>query len=391
MGKGDGMFRWPKIFVGGLIFLFLVVTVGSITILYSNLQATQAALDELSPIVEALRLVQERYVDEVEREVLLQGALKGLVAGIDDPYCEYLTPPQWQKLQIHVQGTYGGIGVILTMLGDDLFVVEDPMPGSPAEKAGIKKGDQITSIDGTHVTEITFERAADLIRGEIGTEIRLGVKRGQEEREVIMTREEIALVTVRSQMLKAETGIGYLRISMFNDHTGVEVETALTELFAQDLQGLVLDLRGNPGGTLRAAIEVASSFLAADEPILHIQTRDGLEQTYRSEGTNWPQVPLAVLVDGGSASAAEIVAGALKDTGRGVLVGTTTFGKGSVQSVYNLSDNGALKLTTALYITSGGHSINHQGIEPDVYIEYNQETEVDDQLQRAIEVLEESL
>ncbi|MGB4417576.1 MAG: S41 family peptidase [bacterium] len=386
------MSRWPRILVNGLIFLLLVALVAGNGYYYLKYQAAQAIIDELGTMVDAYRLVKERYVQEVADRQLQQGAMEGLVEALEDPYSHYLSPENYKKLKIQVTGTFGGIGVIMTLWEGDIVIVDPPMPGSPAAAAGLQAGDIITSVDGRPLAGLTVDQAAELIRGPVGTEVDLGIRRGEETLEVTLVRDHIPIISVRSQMLEEESGIGYLRISVFNEHTGQEVREALAALEKEGVRGLVLDLRRNPGGILKVAVEVAGLFLPAGEPVLHVRGRDGEEQSITTfDEPLCPHLPMVVLVDGGSASAAEILAGALQDTGRASLVGTRTFGKGSVQTIYPLGDDGAVRLTTALYITAGGHFIDKEGIQPDVTVEYKPEAEGDEQLEAAVEILRESL
>lgn len=385
------MHRRSRILAGGLIFLLLLGALTGTTFFFLRCRATEAALKELRPLIDAQRLVREQYVREVVDGELLEGALGGMVDTLGDPYSEYLTRQRYRELEIQTQGRYGGIGVVLTIMDEGLVIVDPPMMGSPAAEAKLKEGDLIRSIDEVLVSEITFERAAELIRGPVGSEVVLGIERGGEEFTVSLVRDQIHLDTVRSQLLAHTGGIGYLRVSMFNEYTGQEVAEHMAHLMEQGLQSLIMDLRGNPGGILGAAVEVAESFLPEGEPVLHIKARDGLEQTIYTGGSGHFGLPLVVLVDGGSASGAEIVAGALKDNGRARLVGTKTFGKGSVQSIYTLKNGGGLKLTTALYITAGGHSIDKEGITPHLLVEYNEDTGTDVQLEAAMEIFQKGI
>jgi len=386
------MSRWPRILVSGLIFLLLVALAAGNGYWYFKYQAAQAVIDELGLLVNGYHLVKERYVREVEDSRLQQGALQGLVEALEDPYSEYLNRENYQKLKDMVTGSFGGIGVIMTLWEGNIVIVDPPMPGSPAEAAGLQAGDIIASVDGRSLAGLTLEQAAELIRGSVGTEVVLGIRRGEEITEVTLVRDHIPIISVRHQILEEEVGIGYLRISVFNEHTGDEVREALAALEKQGVKGLVLDLRRNPGGVLKVAVEVAGFFLPAGEPVLHVRGRDGGEETITTFAEPLcPDIPMVVLVDGGSASAAEIVAGALKDSGRASLVGTRTFGKGSVQTVYPLGDRVGVRLTTALYITAGGHFIDKEGIMPDVTVEFNPEAERDEQLEAALEILREAL
>jgi carboxyl-terminal processing protease len=319
-------------------------------------------------LTEVMGLIHDDYVDKTDDHQLMSNAIRGMVGELD-PHSAFMDKGEFDDLKIATEGNYSGIGVEVT-IADHLLTVIAPLDGSPAALAGIRPGDAILSIDGKLVGNAPLDEAIGRIRGPAGTAVRLGIGRDGLENPLDLSIER-ALVTVHSvrhEMLEA--GIGYLRISQFSDTTGADTNAALAALEEQaggKLRGLVLDLRNNPGGVLDAAVEVSDAFLEGGT-IVSAEGRS-TESRFRMDAMEGDLVrgaPIAVLVNGGSASAAEIVAGALKDNGRAKLLGQKTFGKGSVQTVLPLEDGQALKLTTSLYFTPSGASIHEKGIRPDV-------------------------
>jgi carboxyl-terminal processing protease len=338
----------------------------------------------------AMELLKSGYVEDVSSDKLLSGALKGTVNALGDPHSVYLDPKMYQEFMIETKGSFSGIGITLGMK-DKVLTVVAPIDGTPADKAGLMSGDQILKIDGQDTKEMALDEAVSRIRGLEGTQVTLSISRaGQEAREYTITRANIQLKTVNGKML--DNGIAYIRISMFNDNTGDDFAKKLLELEGQDLKAVVLDLRNNPGGLIEECVKVAGHFVPKG-PIVSVVTRDGTRKTHLSR-LDEPKYPLVVLVNGGSASAAEIVAGAVQDTGVGTLVGTKTYGKGSVQTVVRLDNNSAVKFTIAKYFTPKDRSIDGAGIEPDIEVLLlpdGKEVSQDVQLDKAIEVLQEKL
>ncbi|MGB2247560.1 MAG: S41 family peptidase [Alcanivorax sediminis] len=342
-------------------------------------------VEELRAFAEVMERIRASYVEEISDRDLLESAIRGMLYELD-PHSNYLTPDQFEDLQVTTSGEFGGLGIEVTM--EDGFVkVVTPVDDSPASKAGIKAGDLILKIDDTFVKGLTLNEAVELMRGEIGSEIELMVlSQGEENpRQVTVKRDKIQLHSVRSKLL--EPGLGYIRISQFQNNTGTDTAKALGKLGKEHaLKGLVLDLRNNPGGVLGGAVEVADLFLDSGL-IVYTQGRspDSRSEFKASIGDRLAGVPLVVLVNGGSASASEIVAGALQDQHRALVVGTRTFGKGSVQTVLPLSKDKALKLTTARYYTPSGRSIQAEGIVPDITVDQVTHLEVieDQQLREA--------
>lgn len=334
-------------------------------------QARQAGVPvtQLRAFAEVLERVRGAYVQEVDEKELIQAAIRGMLMDLD-PHSAYLTPDQFEDLQSTTSGEFGGLGLEVTM--EDGFVkVVSPIDNTPASRAGIQAGDLILKINDTFVKGLSLAEAVELMRGEAGSQVTLSVLSGDDEqpRSVTLTRDRIKVESVKAKML--DPGYGYLRISQFQNNTGQEARQALEELKAKgELKGLILDLRNNPGGVLSGAVEISDLFLDSG---LIVYTQ-GREKESRNNYTASPGdaiggLPLVVLVNGGSASASEIVAGALQDQGRAVVVGTRTFGKGSVQTVLPISGDNALKLTTARYYTPDGRSIQAEGIKPDIPVQ----------------------
>ena len=326
-------------------------------------------LEELRTFAEVMDRIKAAYVEPVDDKTLLENAIKGMLGNLD-PHSAYLEPEAFAELQESTSGEFGGLGIEVGT-EDGFIKVVSPIDDTPASKAGIQPGDLIVKIDGQPTKGLSLMEAVDKMRGKAGSNINLTlVREGGKPFDVELTRAVIKVKSVRSQLL--EDGYGLIRISQFQVNTGEEVGKALAKLRKDNgkkLRGLVLDLRNNPGGVLLAAVEVADHFLKkglivyTEGRIANSELRFNADPADASEG-----VPLVVLINGGSASASEIVAGALQDHKRGVLMGTDSFGKGSVQTVLPLNNDRALKLTTALYFTPNGRSIQAQGIIPDVEV-----------------------
>ena len=342
------------------------------------------SVSESVRFLRTMKLLKRNYNGEVDNHQLFDGAIKGMVESVGDPYTVYLNKKDFQQLSEMTVGSFGGIGIVFGKRGND-YVVISALEDNPGAKAGIKSGDIITAIDDKSTREMNMEQVANKIRGKYGTTVTLELKDKEGKlRKVNVVRAEIKNPSVAGQLL-ANTKIGYIRIAMFNENTGDDFAKKYAELEKQGMQALVLDLRENPGGILNAGVDVAR-MLVPKGPIVSVIDKNGnkYEETSSLEKVKYP---LAVLVDHGSASASEIVAGAIKDTKSGKLFGVKTFGKGSVQSVYRLDNNTAVKITVAKYYTPSGVSIHNVGIEPDVKVELPDDATVDVQLKAAEDYL----
>jgi carboxyl-terminal processing protease len=315
-----------------------------------------------------LERVKHDYVNPVNDHQLLQAAIRGMVSSLD-PYSAYLDGDEYDEVKISSSGRYSGVGIELA-IEDEQVVVIAPFEGSPAALAGIRPGDIIVTIDGLAVNNNTLADTIGRMRGAEGSSVKIGIVREGHAEPLLFTikRSKVELHSVRAELL--EHGFGYARISQFSETTGDDLNAALKDLRKRNgapLKGLVLDLRDNPGGVLEAAVSVADTFLDSGVIVTAKgRTPDSKFEMDATPGDALNGAPIVVLVNGGSASAAEIVAGALKDQHRAKLMGRTTFGKGSVQTIIPLSDDRAVKLTTSLYYTPSGVSINHRGIAPDI-------------------------
>ncbi|ABB32931.1 carboxyl-terminal protease [Geobacter metallireducens RCH3] len=329
----------------------------------------------LKLLAEVLRQVEENYVERVDRKKLLEGAVNGMLAALD-PHSAYLPPEPFSEMKVEISGSFGGLGIEIALKEGKLTVIS-PIEDTPAWRAGIKAGDHIWKIDGTPTRDLTIVQAVKKMRGERGTKVTLTILRNgeTEPREFPLVRDIIQTKSLKARSL--EPGYGYVRISHFQERTGEDFANALRNLRAENggtLKGLVLDLRNNPGGLLEVAVAVAGRFVGErldNGLIVYTEGREEFAKRRFSAtvGEKEPPYPLVVLINSGSASASEIVAGALQDYGRAVIMGTPSFGKGSVQTVIPMKDGAGLKLTTALYYTPKGRSIQARGIIPDVIVE----------------------
>lgn len=380
---------WRQIYNGLLAFCVLVTLTLALGV--------AAHFPEIEKGVKVYSLLRFQSLNYVNTDKLLEGAIKGMVDALDDPYSTYLDDETYSRLKESVSGTYGGIGLLITIDEKERLIVVSPFKGTPAQRAGIKSRDYIIAIDGQETTAMNLETAANLMQGEPGTTVELTVQTNGDgkTRKVTLERELIKIPTVEGKMLPGQEGIGYLSLTMFNEQTAPDLGQQLQELRRQGMERLILDLRNNPGGALPAAVDVASYFIP-EGPIVYIVDQKKTEAMLaRGYGQ---MMPLVVLVNKGSASAAEIVAGAIKDTKAGLLVGETTFGKGIVQTVFPLPGEAAVKFTTHKYLTPTKNDIHKKGITPDYQVPLDPQLELqvftnapdlegDPQLQKALSLL----
>jgi carboxyl-terminal processing protease len=324
---------------------------------------------QYSVLWEALQEIKERYYKSggLDDQALARGAVSGLVQAVGDPYTVYLTPRARELSDEELRGSFDGIGVQVDLTNNQIRIIA-PLVGSPAEKAGIKPNDVIVRVDGQDVTQLPPAEAVTKVRGPRGSSVTVTVRRGSEQLDFTMQRDVIRVASVNSKMLP-ESGVGYLQVTTFGENTGRQVQDQLRALLESKPSGIVLDLRHNPGGYLNAAVDVTSQFLR-DSVVLYQERGSGTDRReYKTNGTAQAAgVPLAVLIDGGSASAAEIVAAALRENERAVLVGQKSFGKGTVQEIRNLSDSSQLRVTVAEWLTPHGRPLQGQGLLPDIEV-----------------------
>ena len=360
----------------GVFFLSLGVFSGGTYYLIKDWIGDPGALFQ---IVRTMHLIQRHYVGETDRKAIYDGALKGMVKVLNDPYSSYLDNQDFAALSTMTEGHFGGVGMVMGQQKDGRFVVVSPIEDTPAFQAGIKAGDILLKIDGNDLSGQNLNQVVKKIRGADGSQVTLTLQRGNEEpKDITVTRSDIKLKSVYGRM--DEGHIGYIRVTNFNEDTARDFGAKLQELKEQGMEALVLDLRDNPGGLLESGVGVAR-YLVPKGPIVSVTDKDGNTQT-ESSTLESVGFPLAVLVNHGTASAAEIVSGAIQDTGSGRLFGGKTYGKGVVQNIFLLSNKTAVKLTVARYYTPSGRSIDKVGITPDQVVEATDE-EGTNQLQAA--------
>jgi len=352
--------------------------------------------NNLGTLTRVISLIDKNYINRSNRSDIINGAIKGIVESLGDPYSVYMPPKIYKNLTEQVQGRFGGVGIKIEKDKENLYVFK-LIKGTPAFKAGIRTGDIILKINGKSTRDMNVDVAGNQIRGPLGTSVTLSVVRDSDVKiyEYNLKREVINAPTVEGKILDGNN-IAYISIGQFTSNTNIELENVLGELGIpmndserSRVKGVILDLRDNPGGELEAAVHVAD-FFVPEGPIVSIEYRTESEEIYRSD-KRFINLPLVVLVNGNSASASEIVSGAIKDTKAGILVGTKTFGKGVVQSLYQLQNDAGLKLTTGRYLTPLKHDINKKGIEPDVKVKLPDNATKDIQLDKAIEILKEKI
>ena len=351
----------------------LMIAMGALALMMGPAQMIQAESSDtyrqLNLFGDVFELIREEYVDEVDDSQIIEAAINGMLSSLD-PHSSYMNPKSFEDMQVQTRGEFGGLGIEVT-LQNGLVKVISPIDDTPASKAGIQAGDYITQLDGEAVLGLTLQQAVEKMRGDVGTDITLTIAREGEEStfDVTLTR---AVVTIKSVRARLEGDIDYLRITAFNEQTERELKAAMAEAKEKkgdNIKGYVIDLRNNPGGLLDQAIAVADAFLDKGE-IVSTRGRYARDtQRYQAHAGDLANgKPVVVLINGGSASASEIVAGALQDHHRAIVLGTQSFGKGSVQTIRPLSNNGAVRLTTARYYTPSGTSIQAKGITPDIEV-----------------------
>ena len=385
----------------GALLVVLTLSLGGSAV--SKVADNAATYEQLRLFTEVLNIVQNQYVDEVPPKDLIYNAIKGTLRGLD-PHSSFLDPDSYREMQVETSGSFGGLGIEIT-LKDDILTVVAPIDGTPAYRAGLHTGDRILKIDGLSTKDMQLADAVKRMRGKPGSKVTISVLREgwSEPKDFDIVREQIRVQSVKT--LELGEGVEYLKLRQFQEQSPHDLEAALEKFAKNGMKALILDLRNNPGGLLTAAVEVSEKFIDDGKLVVYTEGRVRNQNMRFSAHAKrgYSQMPMVVMVNQGSASASEIVAGALQDWGRATIVGTQTFGKGSVQTIIPLSDGSGLRLTTAKYFTPKGRSIHGKGITPDVVVEAPKEptpkerplpsadplddTKKDVQLQKAIEVI----
>ena len=351
-----------------ILFIFFIYAIIPLKAINADTNR-QETYKQLNLFGDVFQRVQEQYVEEVTDKKLIESAISGMLQSLD-PHSSYLSADSYKDMQVKTKGKFGGLGIEITM-EDGVVKVVSPIDDTPAAKAGMKSGDLIIGVDGESIRGLTINESVSKLRGPVGSKVIITVVRDkQDPYEIEIKRDIINIKSVKHNIIK---NIGYVRLTTFSDTTTSGLEKAITEIkknIGNKFQGLILDLRNNPGGLLNQSISVADAFLNQGE-IVSTQGRndDDTSRVFAKKGDLINGQPLVVLINSGSASASEIVAGALKDHSRAIIIGTRSFGKGSVQSIIPLAGNGAMRLTTARYFTPSGVSIQAKGIEPDIIVE----------------------
>ncbi|MBO6305725.1 MAG: S41 family peptidase [Selenomonadaceae bacterium] len=369
-----------------IIFLTAFVSfLSTLFLLGFALAKADVKLDDAARFIGTYKIIKSRYITETDSAKLFDGAISGMVKSLDDPHSLYMEPRMYNELLNQTVGSFGGIGVYMGFKDKKVTVVS-VIDGTPAKNAGVMVNDEILAVDDVPITEIEPEEVVFKIRGEVGSSVKLKLKsQDGKKKELIIVRDNIKVKSVQGKMLK--DSVAYIRISNFNEHTAEEFGEVYKQMENEGMKKTILDLRQNPGGLVNTCVEVAN-YLVPKGKIVTVENREGKIEEYDST-LEKVKYPLAVLVDGNSASASEIIAGAIKDTNAGTLVGVKTYGKGSIQVVLPLMHSDAVKLTVAKYFTPNGESIDGVGIEPDVEIKLTPADTEDTQLNKAVEVLKE--
>lgn len=346
---------------------------------------------EFAAFWETYNLIRKTYLDPVEVETLVDGAITGMVDALEDQFSGYVEP-EFNAFDTDLSGSITGIGVVIEQDEDrDIIMIVNILPGTPAEAAGLIEGDIFIEVNGEDVSGFTTDRLAARVRGQEGTTVNLKMLRGEKELEFSIVRARINIPNIETRVI--EDRYAYVKLNQFTGEARRQLDTAIGELALENKSGLILDLRGNPGGLLSAAVQVASMFVSGEQVVLYEQFGDGTEQVFNADGTSLNiTVPIVVLVDERSASASELVVGAWQDYDLVTVIGTTTFGKGVVQTQRDLVNGGGLRLTIARWLSPNRNSIHELGVTPDIVVEWDAEArqanpDADPQLQRAIDFL----
>ncbi|MFS0890638.1 S41 family peptidase [Peribacillus frigoritolerans] len=356
--------------MGIFLVIFLTAGITTIALTFGDEKVESLAPDkhaEFEKLYSTYDKIKDDYYEEVDEEKLVDGAINGMIKSLDDPYSAYMDKKEASSFHESISSSFEGIGAEIQEQDGQIMVVS-PIKGSPAEKAGVKPNDIILSVDGNSVEGLSSSEAVLEIRGEKGTKVDLSISRAGESEPIKLTikRDTIPIETVYAEML--DDGVAKIQVTSFSEHTVQELKTALEEMSKKDMKGLVLDLRGNPGGLLDQAIEMASLFIPNGKVVLQVEDRSGKKDVYKSENDGELKIPVVVLIDDGSASASEIVAAAVSESADIPLIGVKSFGKGTVQTAQDFEDGSNFKYTAAKWLTPEGNWIHKKGIKPDINV-----------------------
>lgn len=370
-----------------VLLIAIISSISTLGLIYYALGFNEQGFSNLMRFITAYRFIETKYVNDTDDVKLIDGAIDGMVKSLNDPHSNYLSPKMYKTLMEQTEGSFAGIGVVMGMDNEQKIHIVGIMENSPGQKAGLQEGDEILAVDGVPVTQMAFDEVAAHVRGQAGTDVVLTIMRDNTNQDITITRDNIKLKTVGHKML--DNNIGYIQIVSFSEDTANEFNEAYNDLKNQGMKALVLDLRNNPGGLLTTCVEIAKKLVPKGE-IVSIVDKQGNKETY-SSSLEAPEYPLVVLINKNSASASEILSGAIQDTKAGTIIGNTSYGKGSVQTILPMFEDDAVKLTIAKYYTPSGRSIDGTGITPDIEINLNENATSDTQLDKALEILKAQL
>jgi carboxyl-terminal processing protease len=370
-----------------VLLIAIISSISTLGLIYYALGFNEQGFSNLMRFITAYRFIETKYVNDTDDVKLIDGAIDGMVKSLNDPHSNYLSPKMYKTLMEQTEGSFAGIGVVMGMDNEQKIHIVGIIENSPGQKAGLQEGDEILAVDGVPVTQMAFDEVAAHVRGQAGTDVVLTIMRDNANQDITITRDNIKLKTVGHKML--DNNIGYIQIVSFSEDTANEFNEAYNDLKNQGMKALVLDLRNNPGGLLTTCVEIAKKLVPKGE-IVSIVDKQGNKETY-SSSLEAPEYPLAVLINKNSASASEILSGAIQDTKAGTIIGNTSYGKGSVQTILPMFEDDAVKLTIAKYYTPSGRSIDGTGITPDIEINLDENATSDTQLDKALEVLKAQL
>ena len=370
-----------------VLLIAIISSISTLGLIYYALGFNEQGFSNLMRFITAYRFIETKYVNDTDDVKLIDAAIDGMVKSLNDPHSNYLSPKMYKTLMEQTEGSFAGIGVIMGMDNEQKIHIVGIMENSPGQKAGLQEGDEILAVDGVPVTQMAFDEVAAHVRGQAGTDVVLTIMRDNANQDITITRDNIKLKTVGHKML--DNNIGYIQIVSFSEDTANEFNEAYNDLKNQGMKALVLDLRNNPGGLLTTCVEIAKKLVPKGE-IVSIVDKQGNKETY-SSSLEAPEYPLVVLINKNSASASEILSGAIQDTKAGTIIGNTSYGKGSVQTILPMFEDDAVKLTIAKYYTPSGRSIDGTGITPDIEINLDENATSDTQLDKALEVLKAQL